>query len=165
MKTGRIKADSTPKIGEVVLIWQEYQPRGTWRMGRILELIPSEDGKIRSAKVQLPDKKTLKRSVTQLYPLECHLDQENLDMDNGFGPEVGVSLGESYQGEPSSDPLLSQPAQEEARMKNLDEDTEERKRVEALMKNQELSRHGRKAKVNAKKKISKLFGGSVAALP
>ncbi len=76
VKTGRIIVESTPKIGEVVLIWQEHQPRGTWKIGRILDLIPSEDGKIRSAKIRLPNKKTLKRSVTQLYPLECHLEQE-----------------------------------------------------------------------------------------
>ncbi len=117
-----------------MLIWQEHQPRGTWKTGRILELIPSEDGKIRSAKIQLPDKKALKRSVTQLYPLECHLDQDNLDVDNADNLDHGVDLDPEIDGQVD---------------KNY----------------QELPRLGRKAKDNAKVKISKLLGGNVSALP
>ncbi len=67
---------------------------------RILDLIPSDDGKIRSAKVQLPDKKTLKRSVTQLYPLECNLDQDNEDnLDDGTDsdPELDGQVDKNCQ--------------------------------------------------------------------
>ena len=40
-------------------------------MGRIPELIPSQGGKFRAAKVFLPTKKVLKRPLNLLYPLEC----------------------------------------------------------------------------------------------
>ncbi len=123
-KTGRIRVESTPKIGEVVLIWQEHQPQGTWKMDRVVELIPSEDGKVRSAKLQLPDRKTLKRSVTQLYPLECQLETGLDTLDHG---------NDGQGKETNRDPGSHRPE--------------------------------RKAKDNAKMKISKLFGGCVAALP
>lgn len=59
-----------PEVGELVLIEQEQSPRGSWKLGRIRKLIPSKDGVIRNAEVLLPNRKTMKRAVNQLFPLE-----------------------------------------------------------------------------------------------
>ena len=62
-------------MGSVVLL-KEDLPRGLWKMGKIIELISSSDGKFRAAKVLLPIKKVLKRPLNLLYPLECGSVQE-----------------------------------------------------------------------------------------
>ena len=46
-------------------------PQGTWRIGKIIKLVPSKDGETRAAKIQLPSKKILSRTLDMLYPLEC----------------------------------------------------------------------------------------------
>ena len=59
-----------PVIGDVVLI-KEDLPRGSWKLGKIVQLIPSRDKEVRAAKVQLASKKIFSRALNQLYPLEC----------------------------------------------------------------------------------------------
>ena len=59
-----------------MVLLKDDLPRGVWRMGKISELIPSQDGKFRAAKVFLPTKKVLKRPLNLLYPLECSNSQE-----------------------------------------------------------------------------------------
>ena len=57
-------------IGVIVLI-KDDMPRGMWKIGNIIELIVSSDGKVRYAKIMLPTNKTLNRTLNLLYPLEC----------------------------------------------------------------------------------------------
>lgn len=57
-------------------------PRGNWRLGRIQELVQSEDGEIRSAKVLLPTNKLIGRPLNLLYPIECPANETNTDEDN-----------------------------------------------------------------------------------
>ena len=45
-------------------------------MGRIIELIISFDGKIRSAKIMLPTRRTTCLALKHLYPIECPGDSE-----------------------------------------------------------------------------------------
>ncbi|KAK6764624.1 hypothetical protein RB195_024808 [Necator americanus] len=40
---------NTPQIGEIVLIEQEFLPRGNWMYGKVLETVPSAD--VRSCKI------------------------------------------------------------------------------------------------------------------
>ena len=61
-------------MGSVVLL-KEDSPRGVWKMGKIVELMSSSDGKFRAAKVFLPTKKVLKRPLNLLYPLECESEE------------------------------------------------------------------------------------------
>ena len=56
----------------VILFDKEYKL--LWERGILLELIPSEDGLIRKAKVRTKNTETI-RAVNQLYPLEIRVEE------------------------------------------------------------------------------------------
>ena len=58
LKERRVWAKQSPRVGHVVLI-KENLPRGTWRIGKTIELVSSQDGETRAAKILLPSKKIL----------------------------------------------------------------------------------------------------------
>ena len=60
------------QVGEVVIIVSPDTTRGNWPLGRILEVYPGTDGRVRVAKVQVGDG-TLVRSVNKLCPLEYNI--------------------------------------------------------------------------------------------
>ena len=64
-----------PHIGDVVLIIENMR-RGSWKLGKIIDLIIGSDGQVRSAKVRLASKTILHRALNQLCPLECSIDEE-----------------------------------------------------------------------------------------
>ena len=82
VKSPRIQAAEELKVGSIVLL-KEDLPRGVWKMAKITELISSNDGKIRAAKVLLPTKKVLNRPLNLLYPLECDSGREIEMMQDG----------------------------------------------------------------------------------
>ena len=57
------------QVGEVVLLISPDTPRGKWPLGRVLEVYPGDDGRVRVVKVQV-GQGTLIRSVTKLCSLE-----------------------------------------------------------------------------------------------
>ena len=72
----------TPSVNDVVLIDQEKQPRQLWRLGRIVELITSNDNEIRHAKVIVSKTKNIiDRHINRLYPLE--MSNKVLNVDDG----------------------------------------------------------------------------------
>ena len=58
LREPRVKLPYKANVGDVVLI-KDNLPRGTWRIGRIKELITSRDEQVRSAQVMLPNNKTI----------------------------------------------------------------------------------------------------------
>ena len=60
------------QIGEVVLVVSPDTARGNWPLGRIIEVYPRQDGRVRVAKIQV-GQSTVVRPVTKLCPLECGL--------------------------------------------------------------------------------------------
>ncbi|CAG2200118.1 unnamed protein product [Mytilus edulis] len=62
LRSGRIQSKTPAKVGDIVSI-KENLPRGSWKIGRICQLVVSGDGQIRSGKVMLPNKKTLNRAL------------------------------------------------------------------------------------------------------
>ncbi|XP_065203487.1 uncharacterized protein LOC135833647 [Planococcus citri] len=63
--------DVIPKVGDVVLIEGEkkFTPRGEWRIGKVIGMNVSADGKIRSVLLET-EKSKLTRPINKLYPLE-----------------------------------------------------------------------------------------------
>ena len=70
------------RVGDIVLIRNPRQKRDQWILGRVLQLYPGNDGKVRSAKVLRSgdwEKGPLLRSlysVNQLHPLELNITHE-----------------------------------------------------------------------------------------
>ncbi|VDK17389.1 unnamed protein product [Anisakis simplex] len=60
------------------LFQQEHQPRTTWALGRIIQLLPSSDGTIRSATVQLANSRKVTRPISLLYLLEIQAKSDTL---------------------------------------------------------------------------------------
>ncbi|XP_056094778.1 uncharacterized protein LOC130073406 [Rhinichthys klamathensis goyatoka] len=58
------------KMGDIVLIGDANMPRQTWKLGKIEELFPGRDGKVRSCAVRTSTRTVLKRPVQLLYALE-----------------------------------------------------------------------------------------------
>ena len=71
IKQSKPTENITPSPGNVVLIGESPQPRGTWKLGLIVKLHQSQDGEFRSADVRTKSGKILTRPLTKLFPLEC----------------------------------------------------------------------------------------------
>ncbi|KHJ91498.1 integrase core domain protein [Oesophagostomum dentatum] len=69
---------SQPKVGTVVLIQDAVQPRYTWKLAMIKELIASANNQIRTALLRLPSGRTIKRPINLLVPLEL---KDNTEQD------------------------------------------------------------------------------------
>ena len=90
LKETRVKSPYSATKGDIVLIKDEL-PRGSWRIGRIVELVKSGDDEIRSAKVLLPSRKVLGRPLKLLYPIECPLENEEHIIDRNNKNSQGES--------------------------------------------------------------------------
>ncbi|CAO4386231.1 unnamed protein product [Caenorhabditis nigoni] len=88
-ETHKLKIDNKrghpakPRRGQLVVVCDEDQPRDVWRLGRITELIESEDGEIREVhllvKSQLRKAHIIKRPPNLLVPLELSMEDEQVD--------------------------------------------------------------------------------------
>lgn len=59
------------RIGDFVLLHEDFRPRQTWKVGRITEVFPGRDGHIRSCAIRLPGGTVVRRPVQLLHPLEA----------------------------------------------------------------------------------------------
>ena len=65
------KGQLVPDIGDVVLIYEEKEPRKNWCLGNIVDLVPSKDNNVRGAKILVGKTKTIiERPINKLYPVE-----------------------------------------------------------------------------------------------
>ena len=61
---------AVPNVNDIVIVYDEKMPRQSWRLGKIMAVITSNDGKIRGAEVKMGKTNTLiRRPVNKLYPL------------------------------------------------------------------------------------------------
>ena len=77
-----------PRVGEVVLIADDHLPRSQWRIGRVVELIYSDDNLCRSVKLLIPGGRYMNRPIKLLYPLE--ISDPTVELGGTTGPiDVG----------------------------------------------------------------------------
>ena len=75
IQSKRIQSSHFPTAGDIVLVKDDI-PRGCWKLAKVVSLVSSRDGEMRSAKVQLPSGRVIGRPFNLLYPLEI---TENVD--------------------------------------------------------------------------------------
>ncbi|UYV77957.1 hypothetical protein LAZ67_15003031 [Cordylochernes scorpioides] len=81
------------KVGDVVLIGQENLKRMFWPKGRIVNLIPGKDGRVRAAHVKTSTG-TLIRALQRLHPLEISSKVETIQKGNSnTEPQSEAFLG------------------------------------------------------------------------
>ena len=68
-KSHRIQCSENPSVNDIVLIKDDVA-RGQWRIGKLIKLNVSHDGRIRSAELVTGKGKLLKSPLNLLYPLE-----------------------------------------------------------------------------------------------
>ena len=67
-------------------------------MRKIVELIPSDDGMIRAAKILLGTKNTLNQSLNLLFPLQCNNKNEDItNVDKRQNNEINNNPNDSDQ--------------------------------------------------------------------
>ena len=57
------------KVDDIVIIHNQFNPRQLWKIGKVIEIMPSRDNKIRWVKLN-SNGHTITRPVNKLYPLE-----------------------------------------------------------------------------------------------
>ena len=72
-KLHKPNTQAVPSKNDLVLVFDDKQPRQKWLLGKITELIPSNDGKIREAKVILGKiQNVIDQPVNRCYPVETN---------------------------------------------------------------------------------------------
>ncbi|KAJ8876677.1 hypothetical protein PR048_021124 [Dryococelus australis] len=64
------------EIGDVVLIGSDHKRRLEWLVGRILEMYPGKDGRVRVVQVKISSRKIM-RPIQRICPLEVSASQES----------------------------------------------------------------------------------------
>ena len=58
------------ETGDVVIIYEDKQPRHLWKIGRVVRVIPGRDGQVRGAEVKVGKSgAVIRRPVNRLYPI------------------------------------------------------------------------------------------------
>ena len=70
LKSLRVETKEILSKGDIVQI-KANVPRGSWKIGKIIELLPNSEGKLSAAKVILATKTTANQPLNLLYPIEC----------------------------------------------------------------------------------------------
>ena len=82
MKAVKGEVVRSPVVGEVVIVKEDNMPRGSWKLGRIVNLINSEiDGIARAATLIMNNGKQFRRPFRLLYPLEQSYEARQSDTD------------------------------------------------------------------------------------
>ena len=69
-RTSKQRHSAKIEVNDVVIIYDDKQPRHLWKIGKINEIIPGRDGRIRGAIVKVGKSGAIiRRPVNRLYPL------------------------------------------------------------------------------------------------
>lgn len=103
-RTSRGRSEGSPiTTGEIVLVHNEHQPRGFWKLAKVEETIAGKDGQVRGAVLRLPTKNgratSLRRLLQLLYPLEINCQVE--DVPGASDNMIGANNGEPEEEVPT----------------------------------------------------------------
>ena len=89
-QTPKSAVSKEPRIGDIVQV-KDSSPRGTWRVGNVIEITESQDGKERAAKVMMPNENILQRYIMHLYHLECNGEEQSNETTNKLNSNQKVN--------------------------------------------------------------------------
>lgn len=100
----RIPFQNRIKRNDVVLVKSPLKPRPFWMLGTILEVLPGQDGVVRTARVRQGDGVVNVHSLKNLYPIEISQSDDDLGESepNQAGASSPVAAGSSQNQESSS---------------------------------------------------------------
>nr|CAD2183552.1 unnamed protein product [Meloidogyne enterolobii] len=79
MKGPRLQTKREPKIGEIVILEEEFVPRNFWKIVKIVELLDTKDGRcVRNVKILMPNGSIISRPINKLYPLELNIENKEI---------------------------------------------------------------------------------------
>ena len=79
----------------IVLLYKEKQPRQKWLLGKFVDLIPSQDGRAREARVIFgKSRNTVGRPANRLYLLETNFKFVSKDPEQNKVQEVMKGLAD-----------------------------------------------------------------------
>ena len=82
MKAVKGEIVRSPVVGEVVIVKEDKMPRGSWKLGRVVNLINSDiDGIARAATLMMNNGKQVRRPFRLLYPLEQRYEARQSNTD------------------------------------------------------------------------------------
>ncbi|VDO76220.1 unnamed protein product [Heligmosomoides polygyrus] len=87
LQEGKTSA-KTPSPGEVVLVSSSILPRNSWKLGRILDVVRSEDGQIRETELRIGGGGTIRRPPNLLIPLEIRQETGQRSEDTSLEEET-----------------------------------------------------------------------------
>ena len=64
--------ERVPKVGELVILKEDKQPRGSWKICKVTDVHKGRDGKIRSVELLKPNKQMIRRPPQLFIPLEFY---------------------------------------------------------------------------------------------
>lgn len=78
------------------MLVKDNVPRGCWKLGKVISLVSSRDGCIRSAKVSLSSGRVIGRPLKLLFPIEVSENSYKRPDENGqlqtFSPKLEESI-------------------------------------------------------------------------
>ena len=76
------------KKNAIVITYDEKVPRHLWRLGRVVDIIPSRDCNICAAKIKVGKTgEIINRPINKLYPLQCSITYNTEDNVNKVNQE------------------------------------------------------------------------------
>ncbi|GFV07588.1 putative RNA-directed DNA polymerase from transposon X-element [Trichonephila clavipes] len=93
-------SNASMDVGEIVLIKNPNRKRLYWPLGKVIELIPGRDGKVRTLKLRFSNSEII-RPIQKVFPLEiqsAEMEESNdvtLDAEALKIPSAGVDVSES----------------------------------------------------------------------
>ena len=91
----QVKFENRIRIDEVVLIKDTKKKRQHWLLGRVVELLPGSDGKVRAVRLWRGDRRYAVHSLNHLYPVELAVTHSHIarggtlpEVDEGGGLDV-----------------------------------------------------------------------------
>lgn len=86
IKQPHLTSKVSPKVGAIVLVAEDLQPRAVWKLAKISRLNKSRDNEVRSVEIEYANGQRTIRPITKLCPLELDII-----------PDVSISSAEENQ--------------------------------------------------------------------